>query len=779
MDHLQFHVGALVVSASLAVTSNATAQSEKLGGIPAVDAWADLAAIKGDIAASVYVREPDRRGIVTFVPNAELPSWAKAPPPPKPPLLGSAWSPDVPGLCQTDLGGTGKWIYRWTGPVEFRRFGATLNYQAGGAPDPRDERDALTRIAWLADIVASAPPEDPPAVFDQIYVGPGQYNGNLRFRVSSPLRILGAGPDQTVFFGSGIASHEVFGLDSSLTLENMRIVDQGRLVYLNPDARDGLDLRLTLEDVEFECDTPGIAAISSRPSGPFENSSFRLEMSDCRFRLSSTMTHVDARLGMTGFVRSCVFEGGRHGIVTIPSGNPGSVSGPANRYFPDFRVTDCEFGDLTYKLSGDSYHLQVAGERWVISGCRFGGVAGTGNGSSGAAGNIYSNLRDSHIIGCTFASNATFGVFFKGSTRPGSITPVPTNGEGWGNSVIGCTFEYRPAPSASGTRHVAHVYMNVREQRFIGCSFRDYDGYAMVLNQQGVQGVADGGDILIQGCDFTSSNSPGAILFQKGGRAIKVRECTFADIDGPPDGVRQGLLVFDPGSGVPQEFTDVTVEGCTFRDNTCPVIYVYAGSTALNRFRFAGNVVDQPSTYAIQAGTSTTLAGVALERNHFDVNRVLAISPMVTVSDLVLERNYFEMSSSGWPVLPASSVKRSVDNTWVGVPPPSNAIRGIQRGTVIEGDLALTALDTITVEPGVRLKRLASNGGNIVIPMGPGSFDGQRVTLLGDSTLNSVTIQDSGFAALGANRLLEENDSLELVWNDTKQVWCQIAYNHN
>ncbi|MCA8941053.1 MAG: hypothetical protein KDB80_00720 [Planctomycetes bacterium] len=723
-----------------------------------VDTWDELATIKGNTyVKSVFVREPDRRGMVVFIPNEELPVWATASPPSTPPQVGSAWSVDVPGLCQTDSSGTGKWVYRWTGPVELRRLGVSYNFQAGGAPDPRDERDAFTRLAWLASVMTEASQEEDPAVFDEIYVGPGRYNGNLGLRVSAPLRVIGAGRDRTVFVGNGVASHQVFGLDSELTLEHLSVVDQGRLVYLNPDQRDGLDIRLTMRDVGYTCDTPGIAGISSRPSGPFENTSFRLEMSDCRFRVSPEMAHVDARLGMTGFIRSSSFDGGRFGIKAIPSGNPGGVSGPANRYFPDFRVSDCEFGMLTFKLPGDSYHLQVAGERWVISGCRFGPVSGSGNGlsgSSGSAGNIYSNLRDSHIIGCTFASNGTYALFFKGSARPGSVNPIPTNGDGWGNTVIGCTFEGGSTPDTSNTLQIAQVFMNVREQRFIGCSFRDYDRYAMILNQQGLAGVADGGNILIEGCDFSSSNSSSAILFRKGGQAIRVLQSTFANIDGPPDNTRQGVLVFEPVAGVPSDFDDVAIEGCMFRDNAYAAIYFYSSSATFHRLRFRGNVVVHPAA-----------------------NHVL-IGANVAFHDLVLEDNYIDVPITGWTSLPYGSVGSSVNNTWVTGQPPV-AIRGAQRGTVVENDLMLAANDFVVVGPKVPMKRLASSGGNVLVRMDAGSFDGQRVTLLGASTVDSVTVQNTGFAALGADRLLEENDSLDLVWNAATQVWCQLAHHDN
>ncbi|MEQ8768085.1 MAG: hypothetical protein RL885_29550 [Planctomycetota bacterium] len=108
-----------------------------------VPLWSDLASLDGTLRhRSVFVQEERRAGDVVFVETADLPSWA----------TGS----DIHGLSITDASGTGKWIHRWKGPVDFSRL--DFDYDQNNT----EERAALDQLIQ--------------AGFDEIFLPAGDYD---------------------------------------------------------------------------------------------------------------------------------------------------------------------------------------------------------------------------------------------------------------------------------------------------------------------------------------------------------------------------------------------------------------------------------------------------------------------------------------------------------------------------------------------------------------------------------------------------------------------------
>ncbi|MEZ5964631.1 MAG: hypothetical protein R3F56_12350 [Planctomycetota bacterium] len=645
----------------------------------------------------------------------ELPPWAQG--------------ADITGLSIRDASNSGKWLFQWVGPVDFGRLGARFDQ------NPADEQSAFA--ALLA------------AGFDDIHVPAGEYDAFLNLQVGRPLRITGAGHNKTVFRGNAAAPEwrAAFYVTSSLRLESLRFDHQPRLIWVNADASHNLGrLDVELDDVQVFVDPTfanGASVVQTGGAEPLPGTTFHLQMQDCHFSAGANMDHINARGGLMGRIGHCTFEGGKRGLVNTPSGNSNFFPGrPANDFSPDFRLVDCTFGTFTCpEPDTDSYHLQVTGTRWVISGCRFGSLVGP------QSGNVYSRLQDSHIVGCTFVGGGRHQLFFKGTDR-GPVGTLESNG--WGNTVIGCTFEGHD----DGVTQWSQVYMNVKSQRFIGCSFRNYDTYAIAANQQG----ATSDNLLIQSCEFSSTRSPAAIRLNNGGRNIRILDCTFAGITGTNPNVRKAVLLFDPYPlQATRVFEDVRVEGCTFQDCVGFSVWFYPAREeyAVRRFRFVGNTI----------GGGTEALGFAW-------------GGKALLTGLVLEDNSIEVVDYAW-AMPPGCVSRSTNNTWVwrGQNPPSPEALGVSTGTRVVRNS--WASGTLAIGPDDRML-VVSAATPVTVALQTGTHDAQQVTLVGGSESGVVTIADGGNAALGAaTRPLGHGDVLELVWIRAIGKWCERAYSDN
>ncbi|MEQ8768086.1 MAG: hypothetical protein RL885_29555 [Planctomycetota bacterium] len=534
----------------------------------------------------------------------------------------------------------------------------------------------------------------------------------------------------------------------------MKVTDTTRLAFINPGSQQGLGtIALTLHDVVFEVDDAiggtNSAVIQSLPAEPLPGTFFRLQMEGCLFRVAPDMGHVSARSGLEGWIDSCIFEGGQRVLFNIPTADSGHFPGqPANDFSVGFRISDCEFRELTYTGGSDTYHLQVAGRDWSVSNCTFGEAGAFGATESG---HIYSNLQDSRIVGCTFIGGGAFHLFFKGSERTQPSTTV-VNGNGWGNVIVGCSFE-----GSSSVPSFAQIFMNVKEQRFLDCTFRSYTAYAISANQQ----AQSSDNLLIDGCSFSSDASSSAIRFLNGGQNIRILNSTFADITGLGN-ARQGLIVFEAFPAVQSDrWEDLRIEGCTFTNCEYPALYFYASGRAYTvaRMRFLKNVLRLPTGGAFLGSGSATIEDLVLADNFIDVDGDFA-----------------------WRTMPSDCVARSTNNVWVdngGFFPPDDDARGIRTGTRLSVQTLLTGGATVAVSDDTRAVRVAGNAGAVMVGLDDGHFDGQELVLIGASDVEPVTFQDVANLDLAANRTLGLRDTLRLIWDASTATWAELDFSDN
>jgi len=690
-----------------------------------VSKWRDLTKIDGRSAhRSVFVQERARAGDVVFESASSLPAWAQG--------------ADILGLCVTDASGAGKWLHRWSGPVDISRLNPT---PSAGLFDPS------SALQELVD-----------AGFDAVHFSAGTYFGSMNFPVVSPLTITGDGPDRTVFVGTSSGGTVAFQLDTpgaALTLADVGFEQQARLVALNPSSSQNLGtLTVRLRNVDIEsafATSPNSALIFSIPQGPKLGTTARLELEDCDWLISGTMRHVHVSSGFSGWIRDCSFRGGRFGILNAPANVGDFASTVGNDFFEDFRLTNCVFADFDYTGAGDSYHMQVVGRRWVISGCSFLSDDPVSVGTK--TGCIYSGLQNSQIVGCSFVGGRNSQLYFKGSSRFNKATN-PMGSYGWGNSVIGCTFDgFSPT-----NNQVGQVWLNVKEQRFIGCSFRDYQWYGINVTHS----AARSDNLLIDGCEFSSGYSRSAIRLEMGGRNIRVRNCVFADITGSK-GDKTGAILFHPTdqSSDSLEFDDMLVENCSFLNNDWAPIQFYptAFPYSANRLRFVRNTVQHPSGSGFQGTQNGNL----------------------TITDLILEDNTIHVGDQAWNNMPLGCVARSTGNRWThlnGAAPPPEAV-GIGAGTVVVDETALAISSTLDVPPTLRVARVSGATAPVTISLDDGVGDGQRIMLVGASNSRAVTLLDSGNLALASSRTLGAEDTLTLLWVQAAAKWCEVEFSDN
>lgn len=94
-----------------------------------------------------------------------------------------------------------------------------------------------------------------------------------------------------------------------------------------------------------------------------------------------------------------------------------------------------------------------------------------------------------------------------------------------------------------------------------------------------------------------------------------------------------------------------------------------------------------------------------------------------------------------------------------------------------------------TINPDAAKIRVVGSGGPVLITSTPtisaGSIDGQRVLILGTHAANTVTLQNAvtlpgSTLMLGAaTRALALGDQLEVSWDATLALWCEVSYVNN